>query len=50
MRWYDMKGQPNRESNPVPPSQGSNHSSNWANEEEEEEEEEDVFATLEILT
>ena len=32
MRWYDMKGQPNRDSNPVPPSQGSNHSTNWANE------------------
>ena len=32
MRWYDMKGQPNRDSNPVLPSQGSNHSTNWANE------------------
>ena len=27
-----MKGQPNWDSNPVPPSQGSNHSTNWANE------------------
>ena len=27
-----MKGQPNRDSNPVPPSQGSNHATNWANE------------------
>ena len=27
-----MKGQPNRDSNPVPLSQGSNHSTNWANE------------------
>ena len=32
MRWHDMKGQPNRDLNPVPPSQGSNHSTNWANE------------------
>ena len=27
-----MKGQPNRDSNPVPPSQGSNHAINSANE------------------
>ena len=31
MRWYEMKGQPNRDSNPVPPSQRSNHATNWAN-------------------
>ena len=31
--WGDMKmkGQPNRDSNPVPPSQGSNHATDWAN-------------------
>ena len=31
--WGDMmmKGQPNWDSNPVPPSQGSNHASDWAN-------------------
>ena len=27
-----MKGQPNRDSNPVPPSQGSNHTTACANE------------------
>ena len=32
MRWYEMKGQPNRDSNPVPPSQETNHATNWANE------------------
>ena len=32
MRWYDMKGQPNRDSNPVPLSQETNHATNWANE------------------
>ena len=32
MRWYEMEGQPNRDSNPVPPSQGNNHATNWANE------------------
>ena len=32
--WGDtkMKGQPNQDSNPVPPSQGSNHTTDWANE------------------
>ena len=29
MRWYEMKGQPNRDSNPVPPSQETNHATNW---------------------
>ena len=32
MRWYEMKGQPNRDSNTVPPSQETNHATNWANE------------------
>ena len=27
-----MKGQPNRDLNPVPPSQETNHATNWANE------------------
>ena len=27
-----MKGQTNQDSNPVPPSQGSNHATDWANE------------------
>ena len=27
-----MKGQSNRDSNPVPPSQWINHATNWANE------------------
>ena len=27
-----MKGQPNRDLNPVPPSQWKNHATNWANE------------------
>ena len=32
MRWYEMKGQPNRDLNPVPSSHGSNHATDWANE------------------
>ena len=27
-----MKGQPNQDLNPVPPSQGINHAADWANE------------------
>ena len=32
MRWYEMKSQANRDSNPVPLSQETNHATNWANE------------------
>ena len=46
MRWYEMKGQSNRDSNPVPTSQETNHATNWANEAGPQEEDETTYLSV----